>query len=161
GASSVLSGTWLLLRADANGEGTGADVAEAVRAAGAHVVDVSLGADADRSDVADAVRVAVAGLADGGAVSGVLVLPVRDGGVAPDAGVLGFALAAVQGVGDAECGGRVWVVTRGAVSTGRSDTLESPAGGLLWGLSRVAALELPDSWGGVVDLPGVVDVRAG
>ncbi|WP_225851374.1 hypothetical protein, partial [Streptomyces sp. HPF1205] len=158
GASSVLSGTWLLLRADGNDAG---DIADAIRAAGGLAVDVPLGADARRDDVADAVRAAVAGLADGGAASGVLVLPSCGEGLEPDALVPGFVLAAVQGVGDAECGGRVWVVTRGAVSTGRSDEVTCPAGGLAWGLARAAAQELPDSWGGVVDLPGVVDVRAG
>ncbi|MFD4695846.1 beta-ketoacyl reductase, partial [Streptomyces sp. NPDC058463] len=31
----------------------------------------------------------------------------------------------------------------------------------VWGLGRVAALEVPDRWGGLVDLPEVLDARAG
>ncbi|MGB3440118.1 MAG: beta-ketoacyl synthase N-terminal-like domain-containing protein, partial [Actinophytocola sp.] len=49
----------------------------------------------------------------------------------------------------ADLGGRVWAVTRGAVD-----------GALVWGLGRVAALELPERWGGLVDLPEVLDERA-
>ena len=50
----------------------------------------------------------------------------------------------------------LWVVTRGAVGLGA----EPPAnlsGAQVWGLGRVAALELPDRWGGLVDLPTEVD----
>ncbi|SEQ77304.1 Acyl transferase domain-containing protein [Lentzea xinjiangensis] len=51
----------------------------------------------------------------------------------------------------------VWTVTRGAVSTGYGDIVTSPVQTALWGLGRVAALELPRRWGGLVDLPGSVD----
>ncbi|MCA2219585.1 type I polyketide synthase, partial [Jidongwangia harbinensis] len=53
----------------------------------------------------------------------------------------------------------VWCVTRGAVSTGRSDTLVDAAQASLWGLGRVAALEMPQLWGGLIDLPPVLDQR--
>ncbi|MCR8580000.1 type I polyketide synthase, partial [Streptomyces sp. Isolate_219] len=65
----------------------------------------------------------------------------------------------VQALGDAGVGGRVWVVTRGAVAVGRSDGGPDPVGAAVWGLGRVAALELPDRWGGLVDLPEAVDRR--
>ncbi|MEU5247550.1 type I polyketide synthase, partial [Streptomyces asoensis] len=48
---------------------------------------------------------------------------------------------------------RLWCATRGAVSTGASDPLASPAQAHTWGLGRVAALEHPLLWGGLVDLP--------
>ncbi|GLZ36477.1 type I polyketide synthase [Actinokineospora sp. NBRC 105648] len=51
----------------------------------------------------------------------------------------------------------VWVLTRGAVSVGADDPLTDPAQAQLWGLGRVAALEWPDRWGGLVDLPGETD----
>ncbi|MFC6137799.1 type I polyketide synthase, partial [Streptomyces spororaveus] len=54
----------------------------------------------------------------------------------------------------------LWCVTRGAVSVGRSDRLVSPVQAQLWGLGRVAALEVPERWGGLVDLPEVLDERA-
>ncbi|HEX4700853.1 MAG TPA: SDR family NAD(P)-dependent oxidoreductase [Pseudonocardiaceae bacterium] len=54
----------------------------------------------------------------------------------------------------------LWCVTRGAVSIGRSDPLTDPGQAALVGLGRVAANELPDRWGGLIDLPAVVDERA-
>ncbi|WP_432147172.1 SDR family NAD(P)-dependent oxidoreductase, partial [Streptomyces sp. bgisy084] len=65
----------------------------------------------------------------------------------------------VQALGDAGVGGRLWVVTRGAVCVGRSDGRPDPEQAAVWGLGRVAALELPDRWGGLVDLPDPVDGR--
>ncbi|MDB1090461.1 beta-ketoacyl reductase, partial [Streptomyces sp. ACA25] len=35
-----------------------------------------------------------------------------------------------------------------------------PDGGQVWGLGRTAALEFPRRWGGLVDLPAVLDARA-
>ncbi|RKT55372.1 acyl transferase domain-containing protein [Saccharothrix australiensis] len=52
---------------------------------------------------------------------------------------------------------RVWVVTRGAVSVAPDDPVDDLDGALLWGLGRVAALERPDRWGGLVDLPADAD----
>ena len=34
-----------------------------------------------------------------------------------------------------------------------------PVQAALWGLGRVAALEMPRRWGGLIDLPGSVDDR--
>ncbi|MCA2219496.1 type I polyketide synthase, partial [Jidongwangia harbinensis] len=56
--------------------------------------------------------------------------------------------------------GRIWAVTRGAVTTGRSDGRVDPAQAAVWGLGRVAALEYPERWGGLIDLPPVLDDRA-
>ena len=55
----------------------------------------------------------------------------------------------------------IWAVTRGAVSVGRSDPPLDPEAAQVWGLGRVAALESPRRWGGLVDVPEVVDARAG
>ncbi|MCC4322665.1 SDR family NAD(P)-dependent oxidoreductase, partial [Streptomyces malaysiensis subsp. malaysiensis] len=74
------------------------------------------------------------------------------------AGVV-FVLVVLQAVLDAGLGVRVWAVTRGAVSVGvgDGDGVGFPVQGGVWGLGRVAALEHPGVWGGVVDVPGVVD----
>ncbi|SCG71644.1 type I polyketide synthase, partial [Micromonospora halophytica] len=88
-----------------------------------------------------------------GEVAGVVSLLSLSG-----AGV-GEALAAVQGLGDCAVGGRVWWVTRGAVSVGRSDASVDPVAAAVWGLGRVVALEDPRRWGGLVDLPEAVDTR--
>ncbi|MER7881175.1 type I polyketide synthase, partial [Streptomyces solisilvae] len=44
-------------------------------------------------------------------------------------------------------------------SVGRSDGVVDPGQASVWGLGRVAALELPERWGGLVDLPESVDER--
>ncbi|MFC0069206.1 type I polyketide synthase [Umezawaea endophytica] len=51
----------------------------------------------------------------------------------------------------------LWCVTRGAVTTGADDPVTSPAQQVAWGLGRVAALEHPGRWGGLVDLPAALD----
>jgi NAD(P)-dependent dehydrogenase (short-subunit alcohol dehydrogenase family)/acyl carrier protein len=43
---------------------------------------------------------------------------------------------------------------------GAGDRLTSPDQALLWGLGRVIAQEHPNRWGGLVDLPGLLDGRA-
>ncbi|MFJ1751293.1 SDR family NAD(P)-dependent oxidoreductase [Streptomyces sp. NPDC088116] len=67
-------------------------------------------------------------------------------------------LALVQAM--AELGGTVpvWTVTRGAVAA-TPDEVPSAAGAQLWGLGRAAALELPEQWGGLIDLPERPDAR--
>nr|WP_208928722.1 type I polyketide synthase [Streptomyces rapamycinicus] len=53
----------------------------------------------------------------------------------------------------------LWCATRGAVSTGPGDPLTSAPQGELWGLGRVMALEHPELWGGLIDLPDTWDHR--
>ncbi|MEW2157437.1 type I polyketide synthase [Streptomyces sp. NPDC007189] len=66
----------------------------------------------------------------------------------------------LQAWGDTGITAPVWALTTGAVSVNRSDRAPDPAQGAVWGLGRVAALEQPDRWGGLIDLPPVVDRRA-
>ncbi|MFD6725619.1 type I polyketide synthase, partial [Streptomyces sp. NPDC060131] len=73
---------------------------------------------------------------------------------------LALTLTLVQALGDAGLRAPLWCATRGAVSVGRDDRLTRPVQGALWGLGRVAALEHPDRWGGLVDLPETPDARA-
>ena len=72
------------------------------------------------------------------------------------AGTLGL----VQALGDAGVEAPLWVLTRGAVAAGAGEVLASPAQAQAWGLGRAAALEHPDRWGGLIDLPPVLDERA-
>ncbi|WP_305790274.1 SDR family NAD(P)-dependent oxidoreductase, partial [Symbioplanes lichenis] len=53
----------------------------------------------------------------------------------------------------------LWVLTQGAVSTGAQDPVTTAEQGAVWGLGRVAALELPARWGGLIDLPPTLDAR--
>ncbi|WP_344133735.1 beta-ketoacyl reductase, partial [Saccharopolyspora halophila] len=66
----------------------------------------------------------------------------------------------LQAMADAGIDARVWAVTRGAVSIGDGDAVRDASRASVWGLGRVAALELPARWGGLVDLPDELDERA-
>src|SRR6202022_1778037 len=69
-------------------------------------------------------------------------------------------LVLVQALGDARIGAPLWVLTSGAVAAGPGDQVTSPGQARVWGLGRVAGLEHPDRWGGLVDVPPVLDGRA-
>src|SRR5262249_20151710 len=71
-----------------------------------------------------------------------------------------LSLALLQALGDTGSGARLWWATRGAVTVGSADPVTSAAQSLLWGLGRVAALEHPERWGGLVDLPEELDASA-
>ncbi|MEV6936156.1 SDR family NAD(P)-dependent oxidoreductase, partial [Streptomyces sp. NPDC051132] len=71
-----------------------------------------------------------------------------------------LTLALVQALGDLGVTAPLWCATRGAVSTGAADPLTAPAQAQVWGTGMVAALEHPQRWGGLVDLPDTADARA-
>ncbi|WP_370966487.1 type I polyketide synthase [Amycolatopsis sp. cg9] len=58
---------------------------------------------------------------------------------------------------DAGVGAPLWCVTSGAVRATGTDPAPDPGQAAVWGLGRAAALELPDRWGGLLDLPSEVD----
>ncbi|MFE2042419.1 SDR family NAD(P)-dependent oxidoreductase, partial [Streptomyces sp. NPDC059477] len=97
------------------------------------------GHDADR-DGHDALGASRAGL------DGVLSL------LAPATGPTATA-ALVQALGDAGITAPLWCVTRDAVAHGSTAAVTGFAQAPVWGLGRVAALEHPDRWGGLIDLP--------
>ncbi|OLR93558.1 type I polyketide synthase [Actinokineospora bangkokensis] len=139
-----LDGTWLLV--------TGTPGADAARdllvAHGAEVVEVDVPAEADRPTTA--------------ALLGALTT-TRFTGVVTTAGSADPSLRVlrvVQALADAEVDGPLWVLTRGAVSTGRADGAPDPALARVWGLGRAVALETPQRFGGLVDLPAELDARA-
>ncbi|MFC3965947.1 beta-ketoacyl synthase N-terminal-like domain-containing protein, partial [Nocardia jiangsuensis] len=59
----------------------------------------------------------------------------------------------LQALGAAGIDVPLWCLTRGAVATGPGDELRSPTQALIWGIGRIAALEHPERWGGLLDLP--------
>nr|WP_320068405.1 SDR family NAD(P)-dependent oxidoreductase [Micromonospora sp. RTGN7] len=144
--SAGLTGTWLVLTPSTQPDHP---IAEGLAAQGVEVVTVRLDPAAmSRAEVAERLRAA---MPRPGEIAGVVSLPGMG---------VGEALAMVQALGDCGVGGRVWWLTRGAVSVGRSDAPGEPAAAAVWGVGRVAALEAPGRWGGLVDLPPVVDARA-
>ncbi|HEY2240538.1 MAG TPA: type I polyketide synthase, partial [Streptosporangiaceae bacterium] len=86
----------------------------------------------------------------GGHVDGLPALP---------AGLAGTA-ALIQALGEAGLSAPMWALTWGAVAISAAEQLPSPVQAQVWGLGRVAALEHPDRWGGLIDLPPEVDDRA-
>ncbi|MFI2207995.1 acyltransferase domain-containing protein, partial [Streptomyces sp. NPDC020192] len=82
-------------------------------------------------------------------------------GERPDArgGVLSFLpaqgnLVLIQALGDLGSDVSLWCVTNGAVSVAASPgDVISVDQAAMWGLGRVAALEHPGLWGGLIDLP--------
>ncbi|MEV0441468.1 type I polyketide synthase [Streptomyces spectabilis] len=157
----ALTGRWLVVVPEGAGEHAWAPgVVEALTQAGAQVTELRLMAQ-ELTREALGVRLREAADAE---LSGVVsLLGFEEAPHAEHAGVpagLAGTVALVQALGDAGVEARLWAVTRGAVSTGRSDRLESPAQAQLWGLGRVAALEHPDRWGGLIDIPSAYDTRA-
>ncbi|MGB3440119.1 MAG: SDR family NAD(P)-dependent oxidoreductase [Actinophytocola sp.] len=109
-----------------------------------------LGTPGDTRDIADALR-------DGGAEVVQADTPSRGGW----SGIVSTLDAtAVLGLLADDLGAPVWCATRGAVSTSDDDAPD-PDQAMVWGLGRVAALEHPDRWGGLVDLPVTLDGDTG
>ncbi|MFG2943587.1 beta-ketoacyl reductase, partial [Streptomyces sp. NPDC048282] len=88
------------------------------------------------------------------AAAGVVSLLALD----ESAGLAG-TLELVQALGDVGVGAPLWCVTRGAVGVGGADRVVGSVQAGVWGFGRVAALEYPERWGGLVDLPESVDGR--
>ncbi|MEV6423378.1 type I polyketide synthase [Streptomyces sp. NPDC051662] len=126
------------------------EVTAALREHGALPVTVEVDAVApDRAEVADALRAAL-----GADTRGVVSLLALDGGPSSGAAATAVLLQALTDLGGV---GRLWCVTRGAVAVSPSEALPAPAQAQVWGMGRVAALEHPQRWGGLVDLPVVLD----
>ncbi|MFI6423047.1 SDR family NAD(P)-dependent oxidoreductase, partial [Streptomyces sp. NPDC050842] len=162
GEPTALSGRWLVV-APEDRSAEAAPVLAALSGAGADPVRLDVSALADRQRFAEALDEVLA--AAGGAVDGVLSLLAWDerahpGHPAPFTRGTGATLTLLQALEDAGVGAPLWCVTRGAVSVGRADHVTSPAQAMVWGMGRVAALEHPERWGGLVDLPSDADRAA-
>ncbi|MFE2722558.1 type I polyketide synthase [Kitasatospora sp. NPDC059327] len=136
-----LTGRWLLVLPEgADADGHAADAARALAARGAEVELLRTAYDTDRAALAGRLPAAV---------DGVLALPGTDVDL----------LVLVQALGDAGVTAPLWCATRGAVAAG-GQPVGRPERARLWGLGRVAALEHPERWGGLVDLPAEPDDAA-
>ncbi|MGW7064431.1 type I polyketide synthase [Streptomyces sp. NPDC054904] len=163
-ATTRLSGPWLVVVPGTPAGPAGDTVAGVLRTLaerGAQVRTVTVAADAAGRDALTAALKAATDGAD--APTGVLSLLALAAGTDGPAlrghtGLLATA-ALVQALGDAEVSAPLWCVTRGAVAVAPSERLQDPAQALLWGFGRTAALEFPDRWGGLLDLPAQTDGR--
>lgn len=157
-----LSGTWLAVLPSER------DLHERVRAwlaaltgHGARVVPVESTAKEDRTELAERLKNIAAGEPGLRGVLSFVALAQQPDPEHPGvpAGTLS-TLAVVQALGDADLDVPLWCVTRGAISTGDEDEVRDPTQAQVWGLGRVVAQEHPQRWGGLVDMPDVVDESA-
>ncbi|MFE1252164.1 type I polyketide synthase, partial [Streptomyces sp. NPDC058735] len=139
------TGRWLVLHPEGD-----TALVDAVAPALSEPLLLSIPERPDRPELARAVTAALAE-AKTPVLAGVIVLP----------GTVTQALIATQALGDAEVGGPVWWLTQGAVTVGQAaEGRLRPEQAAVWGLGRVVALEHPDRWGGLLDLPETPDGSA-
>jgi polyketide synthase 7 len=167
------AGTWLaLVPAGEAGEEWTRAALTGLAGAAERVVIVEVAPGTGRGELAGQIRSALSGtgprstgsaagqLAPAGVVSllalGELPLPARPGIPAGTAATL----AAAQALGDEGVAAPLWIITRGAVAVGTADPLLRPLQAQAWGIGRVLGLEHPRRWGGLVDLPEVLDRAA-
>ncbi|GED83720.1 type I polyketide synthase [Streptomyces sp. 6-11-2] len=151
---ATLDGTWLLVTTDGVDD---IDVAEALATGGAQVRRLVL--DETCTDPA-VLRERLTGTDGLTGIVSVLADAERDS--ARHAGLtLGLALSVslAQALGEAGVPAPLWFLTRGAFSTGPSDPVTRPLQSQVAGLGWTVAVEHPHRWGGVIDLPGILDTR--
>ncbi|MFF1482622.1 type I polyketide synthase [Streptomyces sp. NPDC058301] len=160
-ASVLLSGTWLLVAPQGHAEAAAlADrTAKTLERHGADVVRLDAGPAPDRAELAQNI-----GTSTSGGVSGVVSLLALDetpaaGRPALTEGTAGTLLL-IQALADAGVTAPLWALTQGAVGAVGAEAPASPAQAQVWALGRTAAVEHPDRWGGLVDLPADPDDRA-
>ncbi|WP_284574475.1 type I polyketide synthase [Streptomyces sp. 2P-4] len=144
------AGTWLVVTpAEGADDGWTAAVREA---AGPDALHLTVEAGTDRTSLAATLRRLTHPAAG---FAGVLALPAPAPAEAAAATAVLF-----QALADAGITAPLWCATRGAVAVARTEDLPSPAQAGIWGLGRVAALEHPQRWGGLIDLPETLGARA-
>ncbi|MFE2183728.1 type I polyketide synthase [Streptomyces sp. NPDC059455] len=158
-----LSGTWLAVVPASRAEDElVAGVVSGLERHGADVVSLVVDEHhLDAEALAERLRAVVAEVPE---LGGVLSLLALDEEPCPEYPALsgGFAstLTLVQALVEVGAEAPLWCASRGAVSVGRSDRLAGVTQSQVWGLGRVVGLEHSEVWGGLVDLPEVLDERA-
>ncbi|MFD5460358.1 type I polyketide synthase, partial [Streptomyces olivaceus] len=152
---ATLTGTWLLaVPAGHRDDAWAASVEAAITAAGADVRVLAVGEH--QLD-----RAALAARLGEPPLAGVVSLRALEQSRVPGHPGVPVGMAAtvslVQALEDREIDAPLWCLTRGAVNVVPGDGLDHPDQALLWGFGRTLALERPDRWGGLVDLPATPD----
>ncbi|APU15335.1 type I polyketide synthase [Actinoalloteichus fjordicus] len=143
-------GTWLLVAPDAC-RSLAEACARGMESSGQKVVSVEVDHD-DRSRLAERLRAAT----DDHDLRGVLSLLATDGRPEPDAPALRRGLTGtfrlVQALLDIGVEAPLWTVTTAATAAA-GEPVDHPDQAAAWGFGIVAGLDLPDHWGGLIDLP--------
>nr|WP_254125418.1 type I polyketide synthase [Amycolatopsis sp. CA-230715] len=149
-SGAALSGCWLVVIP--SGPHDGSVVGACVRGmehSGAEVRELVVDPADDRDTLAERLR--------GLEPAGVLSFLGLDRAPGPCSSGLGLSLDLMRALETAAVDAPLWCVTQCAVSApGHPDPVR-PAQAPLWGLGRVAALEYPERWGGLIDLGETVD----
>ncbi|MGK5673963.1 type I polyketide synthase, partial [Micromonospora sp. URMC 106] len=144
-----LSGRWLVVTVDS---GADAGAARTLTEAGAQVDTLAVPPTLTRADLAERLRRTGA---EGWA--GVLcVLPRQDQPLAHTPALsagTAVLLTLTRALTDTGLPGRVWALSRTAMPVTAGERAGDVWAAQAWGLGRVVALEQPDRWGGLVDLP--------
>ncbi|MFI0976130.1 SDR family NAD(P)-dependent oxidoreductase [Streptomyces sp. NPDC021093] len=159
----ALSGVWLVVApADPAAQDVITGCAQGLERCGATVRELLLDTtDLTRDRLAERLRDGLGDCRPAGVLSllGLSEQPHPEHGSLP-VGLAG-TLALIHGLTRAGVEAPLWCATRQAVSTAPSDSLVHPVQATVWGLGRVAALEYPPYWGGLIDLPERMDDRCG
>ncbi|MEU7489690.1 SDR family NAD(P)-dependent oxidoreductase, partial [Streptomyces sp. NPDC042319] len=131
-----LTGHWILLSPTGGSTARATDLAEALATHGATVTHLPVDPATDRA---------------------ALTTLLTEANATPCTGIvslLGLAatLALTQALGDTDLKIPLWTLTQGAVAIAPGE-IPDPEAAQLWAFGRVAALEHPDHWGGLIDLP--------
>lgn len=153
-----VSGRWIVVGPSAAAD-LGREVARALEeSGGAATLLLVDDADLDRAALAERLRAAVG--PDAADLRGLVsTLTATDACVPGHPAVpasLAGDLSLLQALDDLDVPAPVWVVTQNAAVADPADGPPRPHAWASWGLGRVAALERPERWGGLVDLPGDV-----
>ncbi|MGW0947704.1 type I polyketide synthase [Streptomyces sp. NPDC002623] len=157
-ASPTLPGTWLLVAPDGTADAPAALAAtRTLRELADELVVLRVDSAADHTALATAVRAALGGAEP----AGVLSLTATDATPHPQRPVVpagaALSLALLRALADASVTAPLWCLTHGAVATDDDAAPAHPEQAAVWALGRVAALESPHTWGGLVDLPDTFD----
>ncbi|WP_443053082.1 type I polyketide synthase [Streptomyces sp. FXJ1.172] len=161
--NASLTGTWLLVVPEPLADGDwSAAIARALGQRGGRVVVLAVDT-ADRFDRSRLGRRVQEVLGEEQLPDAVLSLLALDSSPHPELpsvpGALAGTAVLVQTLLDLGLEAPVWCATSGAVSAGGSDRPGTPGQAAVWGFGRVAGLEHPHLWAGLVDLPESADDR--
>ncbi|MGW7256865.1 type I polyketide synthase [Streptomyces sp. NPDC054834] len=154
-AEPALSGNWLVLVPEQSAADPRVTAVVAALAAHGATPDVLETDGEDRTTLAATLRERTA--------AGVLSLLALDERPHPGHPVLSRGLAAtvtlVQALGDAGVTAPLWLVTSQAAAVAGAHEVTAVPQTPLWGLAGALALDLPDTYGGIADLPAELDDR--
>jgi NAD(P)-dependent dehydrogenase (short-subunit alcohol dehydrogenase family)/acyl carrier protein len=156
-AAGAPAPTWLLVRPPAAANDTLARLSDAL-ATEAQLVSLEV-TDPDRAELAASLRTVLAETAPVRILS-LLGLDDRPHPQYPALTRGGAATVVLaQALQDAEATAPLWCVTSGAVAVHDSAELLSPHQAALWGLGASLALDQPQSFGGMIDVPAAPDAQ--